>query len=378
MPAGLCTGGRRHRLRWSRAPPAPGLLFYLSGEQGTTADYSAGGTPAPNFDAEVTRIADGAKGAALSCGDLQRLAWRAPGNIYAQRGTLSFFWRSRYPVGPTEFPIFRVGFGDHSSWDMVWLRIDYNGHGFDAFVTDASLARTRVSVTVQPFPRPDEWTHLALSWDETRGIRFYVNGRLAAKNETTAVYNTALDQFGPHSRIISPHNVQSDYNFVRGGDIDEIRIYDRMLADDNVATLANGDAPTGSAAAARPRPRRRPLARRMVAALRLEPPGRSSALLRRRRAHRAQGRDPRRLRPETLVVEGVRRHPRDHLARRLQPLAPPRPQRLLPAARLGLLRRVRQSDHLRHARRAVESPRDFRRRLGQDGIAAAGIANETA
>ena len=226
------------------APPAPGLLFYLSGEQGTTADYSAGGTPAPTFDAEVTRIAAGARGAALSCGDLQRLAWRAPGNIYAQRGTLSFFWRSRYPVGPTEFPIFRVGFGDHSSWDMVWLRIDYNGHGFDAFVTDASLARTRVSVTVQPFPRPAEWTHLALSWDETRGIRFYVNGRLIEKNETTAVYNTALDQFGPHSRIISPHNVQSDYNFVRGGDIDEIRIYDRMLADDNVATLANGDAPT--------------------------------------------------------------------------------------------------------------------------------------
>ena len=35
------------------APPAPGLLFYLSGEQGTTADYSAGGTPAPTFDAEV-------------------------------------------------------------------------------------------------------------------------------------------------------------------------------------------------------------------------------------------------------------------------------------------------------------------------------------
>ncbi len=132
-----------------------GLLFYLSGENGTTADFSAGGTPEPNFDFEVTRIPDGAKGAALQCGDLQRLCWWAPGNIYAQRGTLSFFWRSRYPVGPTEFPIFRVGYADHSSWDMVLLRIDYNGHGFDAFVTDASLARTRVSVTVQPFPKTE-------------------------------------------------------------------------------------------------------------------------------------------------------------------------------------------------------------------------------
>jgi hypothetical protein len=222
-----------------------GLLFYLSGEKGTTADFSAGGTPEPNYDSEITRIPDGAKGAALQCGDRQRLCWWAPGNIYAQRGTLSFFWRSRYPVGPTEFPIFRVGYGDHSSWDMVWLRIDYNGHGFDAFVTDASLARTRVSVTVQPFPKTNQWTHLAISWDETRGIRFYVNGKLAAKNGTVAVYNTALDQFGPHSRIISPWNVQSDYNFVRGGDIDEIRIYDRMLSDRNVATLAKGNAVTG-------------------------------------------------------------------------------------------------------------------------------------
>jgi hypothetical protein len=196
----------------------------------------------PNFDMEVTPIADGAKGKGLSCADLQRLSYWAPGNIYAQRGTLSFFWRSRYPVGPTEFPIFRVGYADHSSWDMVWLRIDYNGHGFDAFVTDANLSRTRVSVELKPFPKPSEWIHLAISWDETRGIRFYVNGKLAGSQETHAVYNAGLDQFGPHSRIISPHNVQSDYNFVRGGDIDELRIYDRMLADDNVATLAKGDA----------------------------------------------------------------------------------------------------------------------------------------
>ena len=221
----------------------PGLLFYLSGDHGTTADFSAGGTPTPNYDFEVSSIPDGAKGAALRCGDLQRLTWWAPGNIYAQRGTLSFFWRAHTPVGPTAFPVFRVGYADHSSWDMVFLRIDYNGHGFDAFVTDASLARTRVSVTLDPFPKPEEWTHLALAWDETRGIRFYVNGRLAAVKETKAVYNAGLDQFGPHSRIISPWNVQSDYNFVRGGDIDEVRIYDRMLADEAMAALAKGEAP---------------------------------------------------------------------------------------------------------------------------------------
>ena len=189
-------------------------------------------------------IKDGAKGPALSCGHFQVLSYWAPGNIFAQRGTLSFFWRSREPVGPTEFPLFRVSYADHSSWDMVWLRIDYNGHGFDAFVTDINLARTRVSIPLDPFPKPNEWTHLTLAWDENRGIRFYVNGKLAAEKAATARYDAALDQFGPHSRIISPHQVQSDYNFARGGDIDELRIYDRMLPDEAVASLTKGDAPT--------------------------------------------------------------------------------------------------------------------------------------
>jgi len=225
--------------------PAPqdGLLFFLSGEQGTTPDYSAAGTEEPNFQKDITLIKDGAKGSALSCGHSQLLSYWAPGNIYAQRGTLSFFWRAREEVGPTEFVIFRVGYGDHSSWDMAWLRVDYNGHGFDAFVTDINLARTRVSVSLQSFPKPNEWIHLAVAWDETSGIRFYVNGKLAAAQAATARYDAALDQFGPHSRIISPHQVQSDYNFARGGDIDELRIYDRMLSEDNIATLAHGDVP---------------------------------------------------------------------------------------------------------------------------------------
>ena len=87
------------------------------------------------------------------------------------------------------------------------MRIDYNGHGFDAFVTDVNLARVRVSFTMNPFPAPDQWIHLALAWDETSGIRFYVNGKLVAKKDSVVVLYTGLDQFGPHSRIIAPSQV---------------------------------------------------------------------------------------------------------------------------------------------------------------------------
>ncbi len=224
---------------WGEAAPEPGLLFHLSGDRGFTADY-AGGDPEPNFLKDVEIIPGGAKGPGFMCGHSQLMSYWAPGNIYAQRGTLSFFWRSREQAGVTPFPVFRVGYADHSSWDMVWLRIDWNGKGFDAFVTDINLGRARVSHTLPAIPKPDEWVHLALSWDETRGVRLYVNGAMAAKKDTVAVFYAGLDQFGPHSRIISPYQVQSAYNFMRGGDIDEVRIYDRMLDDSNIASLAKG------------------------------------------------------------------------------------------------------------------------------------------
>jgi hypothetical protein len=228
----------------SSVSPEPGLLFYLSGNKGFNADYAAGGQVLPNYIKDVKIIPEGTQGPGFSAEDSQLLSYWAPGNIYAQRGTLSFFWRSRYPVGPTPFPVFRVGYADHSSWDMVWLRIDYNGSGFDAFVTDIGLARTRVSYFMDIFPGPEEWIHLALSWDETEGIRFYVNGIPAAKQSVNGnVYDTGLDQFGPHSRIISPYQVQSAYSFMRGGDLDELRIYDRMLPEESIAGLAKGNAP---------------------------------------------------------------------------------------------------------------------------------------
>ena len=218
-----------------------GLLFYLSGNKGFTADFAAGGQDLPNYLRDVSIIPDGAQGPGFKAEDTQLMTYWAPGNIYAQRGTLSFFWRSRYPVGPTPFPIFRVGYADHSSWDMVWLRIDYNGSGFDAFVTDIGLSRIRISYYMDKFPGPQEWTHIAFSWDETEGVKLYINGELVAKQLTSGnVFDAGLDQFGPHSRIISPYQVQSAYNYVRGGDLDELRIYDRMLSDENITNLSHG------------------------------------------------------------------------------------------------------------------------------------------
>lgn len=225
--------------------PEPALLFRVSGDKGLSADVAAG-DPIPNFADKVTPV-DGKAGKGFHAEDDGIVSWNAPGNIQAQRGTLSFFWRSGYPVGVAPFVIFRVGYADHSSWDMAFLRIDWNGQGFDAFVTDNGLARTRVSFKVDKNPAPDAWTHLAFTWDETTGVQLYVDGKLAAKKEAKAVYDAGLDQFGVAGRVIAPHQVQSRYNFTRGGDLDELRVYDRALDASAIAALARNETPAVAA-----------------------------------------------------------------------------------------------------------------------------------
>ena len=233
--------------RAAAALEVPQLLFRVSADNGFVADH-AGGDAVPNFQDKVKIVPDGVHGGAIEWADDGVLAWNAPGNLYAERGTLSFFWRPRYDVGQAPFVIFRVGYADHSSWDMAWLRIDWNGHGFDAFVTDANLARTRVSFKLDANPGAKDWTHLAFAWDETAGVRLYVDGKEAARQDTTADYDAALDQFGLAGRVMAPYQVQSRYNFLRGSDFDEIRVYDRMLDSAGVAVLARRD----DLAAARP------------------------------------------------------------------------------------------------------------------------------
>lgn len=219
------------------APGRDGLLFSASADHGFDADI-AGGEKSPNFLNHVALTSDGRSGSAFSWQDDGVLAWNAPGNIYGKRGTLAFFWRARTPVGVAPFVIFRVGFADHTSWDMTFLRIDWNGHGFDAFVTDTNLARVRVSFTLDHVPAPDAWHHIAFGWDETLGVRLFLDGKEVARKDQTADLDTGLDQFGLAGRVLSPHQVQSRYNFMRGSDVDELRIYDRLLSTADVSALS--------------------------------------------------------------------------------------------------------------------------------------------
>ncbi len=220
-----------------------GLLFRVSADKTLDADV-AGGDAAPNFRSGVDVVPDGAIGGAARWSDEGYVAWKAPGNMLAARGTLSFFWRPRTPLGEAPFAIFRAGFADHSSWDMAFLRIDWNGHGFDAFVTDANLSRVRVSWRMDAIPAATDWHHIAFAWDETQGVQLFVDGREVARKVQNANLDSGLDQFGMAGRVMSPHQVQSRYNFMRGSDLDEIRVYDHALDGMDVSRLSAKQEPS--------------------------------------------------------------------------------------------------------------------------------------
>lgn len=214
-----------------------GLLFRVSADKTLDAEVAGGGA-ALNFRSGVDIISDGAIGGAARWSDQGYVAWKAPRNVLAARGTLSFVWRPRTPLGEAPFAIFRAGFADHSSWDMAFLRIDWNGHGFDAFVTDANLSRVRVSWRMDAIPAATDWHHIAFAWNETQGVQLFVDGREVARELQKADLDSGLDQFGMAGRVMSPHHVQSRYNFMRGSDLDEIRVYDHALNDGDVARIA--------------------------------------------------------------------------------------------------------------------------------------------
>ena len=130
---------------------------------------------------------------------------KVPATCTPSGGRSAFFWRPRDPVGKTPFHIVQGGFIDGSDIQCNWMRIDYNGEGgIDAFVTDVNLARVRAHYASTRSVEAKKWYHIALTWDETKGVRLYLDGKLVAKKDTTCVLFAGIDQWGTGARGVGP------------------------------------------------------------------------------------------------------------------------------------------------------------------------------
>ncbi|MBI1895382.1 MAG: hypothetical protein HYS04_02435, partial [Acidobacteria bacterium] len=56
-----------------------------------------------------------------------QLTYDARGNLYADQGAASFWFRPDEPLGRVGFPLFLVSYEQHSTWDFSFLRVDWSG-----------------------------------------------------------------------------------------------------------------------------------------------------------------------------------------------------------------------------------------------------------
>ncbi len=103
---------------------------------------------------------------------------------------------------------------------------------------------------------------------------------------------------------MAPHQVQSRYNFMRGSDLDEIRVYDRMLD-------AAGGAPRSPPCRARPGPPADPAGDALLGSTASAGTPLRRRCWRTRSPPSARSSSPMQKDPEGMDVEGRGRHRRD-------------------------------------------------------------------
>lgn len=106
------------------------LLFYSSFDKNFIADVALGDdTP---LIAQLTRIVrDGRKDRGAYLENDALLSYDAPGNVYAERGTIGFWWKLDEPLGRTPFSIVRVSFAQQTNWDYAFAQIYWTGESLE-------------------------------------------------------------------------------------------------------------------------------------------------------------------------------------------------------------------------------------------------------
>lgn len=231
-----------------------GLLFHLSFDQRTVVpDFAAGEAPArPASRSADWRFTDGVHGAAALMQGPARCAFPMSGNFDTRRGTFSCWVKplnwdghdrkfrhllvasagSQYTMLVYLYPI-----GDEAVFNYIRV-----GQG----TSTAATWRAGAPVDIL---RRDRWTHVVATWDE-RAVRLYADGRRVGEGRVAA----PLPHVTEGTFTVCPVDF---WRNAQWGDADEqtacdeVRIYDRALADDEVLDLYVADSPD---AGARPEP----------------------------------------------------------------------------------------------------------------------------
>lgn len=189
---------------------ADGLLFHLSGENVSVADYAHGSNEAYVCNG-VRSVSGGVRGNALEFDYHRALVFPAAGNIYPERGAISFYWSfASSELSGVSIPLLKVSYADHNSYEKRWLGIDWTGKGYSVSLTENNTDVITLEAECNA-PKGDTWQEFLLSWDCRNGISLFVDGCELARHTGAFASDLALGEIVGEALC---------------GKIDELKIYD--------------------------------------------------------------------------------------------------------------------------------------------------------
>lgn len=209
-------------------------LFYASFEKRVLADQ-AEGDAAPLGNKGVSIASRGRQGRALFLDWGAQLSFAAAGNVYAEQGTLSFWWQLDEAPGKTPFSIIRISTRQLHSPQHLFAHLFWTGQTLKLRLFDRDSRALEADAGADAGVVAGRWFHLAFAWHELDGLRFYMDGREVGNHLGRFHFGRWLDQIGIHTQALTPYYRESNE---RRAYVDEFRIFSEALSPGAIANLS--------------------------------------------------------------------------------------------------------------------------------------------
>ncbi len=183
------------------------------------------------------------------------LIFEGAGNAYIPAGTVAFWWKPNGKLPKKDTNVLNL-----SSFQRFYfcrfLRVSvqqgqlfvtlYSGDSEEALSDEGSLPgayrgkKYRFTVTHRQPLKPDEWVHVAVTWDMARGLALYLNGVLQQTVEQPWYFGGNVNHLALASSSSSyskPHPATFAQSFAA------LEVYDAALPPRAIAQLAKGETP---------------------------------------------------------------------------------------------------------------------------------------
>jgi len=198
-----------------------GALFYSSFDKGAEPEYAREAQPYYEYLVRKPQAVAGKVGGAMSFG---RLTYRMEGSLDGDRGTLALWFKGKLDKSEQICVVYS------REWGFYHRHVRWEGTGAVHSVRYYDLWGHHLGGVSAKVQDPEQWHHLAFTWDRTQGIAFYLDGRKTGERKTSwwaSLRASAVEMYaGP----------QAAY--------DEMYAFDRALTPAEIKGLAAGKLPS--------------------------------------------------------------------------------------------------------------------------------------